>query len=270
MSSKVCLPALVVLLNGCVLLHGCFLDSTGYGVFGGSGGTGGSGNTGGETSTGGTAGMGGSSTTGGSSGTGGSLPCTDGDTQSCYSGVAGTKDIGTCKAGQQTCIGTDWGPCKGEVLPESMDIDCDDLDSDCDGEDDVAEGCAAFSVTDTCQGVLLLNGGNAIVPEGSSPDTMACFNGTVKQYVNPGDVLYILENDSEVKITIWNIDPVDIAGRIQADVSAFDHASMLAQYQIGAFDTVGLTITQAPVPNGKQYTIVRAGTPARPSFALSF
>lgn len=274
MSSKVCLPALVVMLNGCVLLHGCFLDSTGYGAFGGSGGTGGaggSGNTGGETSTGGTAGMGGSSTTtGGSGGTGGSPPCADGDMQSCYSGAAATKDVGTCKAGQQTCIGSAWGPCEGEVLPESMDTDCDDLDSDCDGEDDVAEGCAAFSVTDTCQGVLLLSGGSVIVPEGSSPDAMACYNGTVKWYVNPGDVVYILEDDDMTTVRVLNAMPMTIETKVQIATAKFNHVAMLQQYQFGGFSTNGLTQMVTPVLNGNDYDLVHKPSAARTSFVFSF
>lgn len=44
-------------------------------------------------------------------------PCTDGTTQTCYSGQASTKDIGLCVGGTQTCAMGSWGECAGEVLP---------------------------------------------------------------------------------------------------------------------------------------------------------
>lgn len=64
--------------------------------------------------------------------------CTPGQTQSCYSGTAGTAGKGICKAGTRTCLpaGT-YGPCSGEVLPKtevcgnSIDEDCDGKDLDC-------------------------------------------------------------------------------------------------------------------------------------------
>ena len=59
----------------------------------------------------------------------------------CYSGKAGTKDVGTCKGGLRTCQadGT-LGPCAKEVVPAAKEA-CDGLDDDCDGETDI--GCAA-------------------------------------------------------------------------------------------------------------------------------
>lgn len=271
---NVCLPAVLAIgTSGVLALNGCFLDSTGYGgLFGGAGGTGGTGGSGGETtSTGGNGGTGGGTTsTGGSGGTGGSPACAEGEKQPCYSGAAGTKDVGVCKSGEQICSDATWGPCEGEVLPESMDTDCDGLDSDCDGEDDTAEGCATFSVTDTCQGVLLLSGGSVIVPEGSSPDAMACFNGTVTWYVNPGDVVYILEDDDMTTVRVLNTVPMTIEAKAQIATAEFDYMSMLQQYQFGGFSTNGLTQTVTPVPGGNDYKVVRSPSTARVSFALSF
>jgi hypothetical protein len=56
--------------------------------------------------------------------------CTDGATQSCYSGSPGTLGKGVCVAGTQTCSGGAWGPCNGEVK-DSAEI-CDNKDNDCD------------------------------------------------------------------------------------------------------------------------------------------
>ncbi len=60
--------------------------------------------------------------------------CSQGATQSCYSGSAGTSGIGICQSGTQTCQqnGT-WGSCLGEVTPQPEDICGNSLDDDCDG-----------------------------------------------------------------------------------------------------------------------------------------
>jgi len=82
----------------------------------GGGGAGGSTETGGSTAGGG----GGAGATGGM---GGALVCVPGDTQPCYSGPDGTKDMGVCEAGAQTCNdqGTGFGACVGEVTPAVED-----------------------------------------------------------------------------------------------------------------------------------------------------
>jgi hypothetical protein len=57
--------------------------------------------------------------------------CTDGATQPCYTGPAGTRDVGQCRAGTQTCAGGQWGTCQGQVLP-AAEV-CDGLDNNCNG-----------------------------------------------------------------------------------------------------------------------------------------
>ncbi len=58
--------------------------------------------------------------------------------KSCYSGKAGTKNVGVCKEGVSLCVSGRWGPCKGERLPSS-EVCGNQLDDDCDGK--VDESC---------------------------------------------------------------------------------------------------------------------------------
>ncbi len=73
--------------------------------------------------------------------------CADGDSRPCYTGPVGTRDVGECRAGTETCAAGAWGPCQGEVTPvaedcsDGLDNDCDDLTDtedtqDCGGEPD--------------------------------------------------------------------------------------------------------------------------------------
>ncbi len=52
-------------------------------------------------------------------------------TQACYGGAPGTKGVGVCKGGLQTCSGAVLGPCVGQTLPSTER--CNDLDDNCDG-----------------------------------------------------------------------------------------------------------------------------------------
>jgi len=65
--------------------------------------------------------------------------CTNGSTQSCYTGPAGTSGVGQCKAGSQTCVNGAWGACTGEVKPASSERCGNTSDDDCDGMTN--EGC---------------------------------------------------------------------------------------------------------------------------------
>ncbi len=61
-------------------------------------------------------------------------PCVGGSTEDCYTGPAGTRDVGPCKGGRRTCEpgGTAWGPCEGEVTPTPEDP-ATLADESCDG-----------------------------------------------------------------------------------------------------------------------------------------
>ena len=66
--------------------------------------------------------------------------CMAGATRACYDGPAGTRGVGTCADGMQTCVagpggvGTTWGPCMGSRTP-TAEV-CDDLDNNCNGAAD--------------------------------------------------------------------------------------------------------------------------------------
>lgn len=60
--------------------------------------------------------------------------CSEGATESCYSGPAGTAGTGTCAAGERTCTSGSWGLCVGESVPATEE--CNGADDDCDGSTD--------------------------------------------------------------------------------------------------------------------------------------
>jgi pimeloyl-ACP methyl ester carboxylesterase len=64
--------------------------------------------------------------------------CKSGDERSCYTGPVGTKNVGACKEGKETCANNKWGPCQGEVTP-NPEVCGDNIDNNCNGAID--EGC---------------------------------------------------------------------------------------------------------------------------------
>lgn len=65
-------------------------------------------------------------------------PCRLGASEACYSGPAGTRDVGACTGGTRTCSHIGWSECAGEVAPVAEDCS-DGIDNDCDGATDVAD-----------------------------------------------------------------------------------------------------------------------------------
>ena len=101
----------------------------------------------------------------------GSCECTPGEQIACYTGPAGTQDVGVCLGGLQTCDpeGTGFGPCEGEVLPALIDLCANAIDENCDGqvdEDPDADG-DGWTVCggDCCDSV----GGDCSSPEFVNP-----------------------------------------------------------------------------------------------------
>ncbi|MGK3997680.1 hypothetical protein [Sorangium sp. So ce1024] len=117
--------------------------SSGNAGGGGSSGNAGGGGSSGDAGGGGFAGAGGDSSGSGgsggessSTGSGGSpATCVPGSIVACYSGPAGTRDVGTCVAGTQTCRpdGFGYGPCTGEITPAAENCATPE-DESCDGD----------------------------------------------------------------------------------------------------------------------------------------
>ncbi len=76
--------------------------------------------------------------------------CAPGATQACYTGPAGTDNVGPCHGGTQPCtMYGQWGSCTGEVLPATEQC-TDTIDNSCDGKIDCADSAcqACCNATD--------------------------------------------------------------------------------------------------------------------------
>ena len=74
--------------------------------------------------------------------------CVPGSVRSCYSGPAGTENVGACSSGTQNCnaSGSGYGACIGEVQPVAEV--CDGNDNDCDGAIDEGAGSIFYRDAD--------------------------------------------------------------------------------------------------------------------------
>jgi len=107
--------------------------------------------------------------------------CNPGQTQACYTGAAGTENVGPCQGGTQTCnnLRNGWGPCAGEILPQPEICD-DGVDDDCDGVID---------------NVLDIDGDGWTVCDGDCCETEA--ECSQPELVNPGAVEVIAAEGEE-------------------------------------------------------------------------
>lgn len=100
-------------------------------------------------------------------GQGGATPCQPGETQPCYTGPAGTENVGACLGGTATCLpdGSAFGACEGEVLPAAENCGAPG-DEDCNGVPNDSCPCnpgdiqACYSGPAGTQGVGPCQGGN--------------------------------------------------------------------------------------------------------------
>jgi hypothetical protein len=112
-------------------------------------------------------------------GQGGGPPlCTPGAPMSCYSGPAGTENVGVCRAGQEVCLQPDdaSSACLGEVVPTAEDCHSH-ADEDCDGESYCAGSMIAAASFGSATGALGIADG-APTPDGGSV-LVGVFSGTI-------------------------------------------------------------------------------------------
>src|SRR3989344_2349621 len=88
-------------------------------------------------------------------------------TQSCYTGLAGTQNVGVCIGGTQTCSGGSLGACIGQVLP-STEICGNSSDENCDGS--LINGCCGDATVQTPNNA----GVNEQCDDGNASNTDTC------------------------------------------------------------------------------------------------
>lgn len=119
--------------------------------------------------------------------------CNSGDVVACYTGPAGTANVGECHPGTRTCVNQQFGPCTGEVLPQPEKCDGSGKDYNCDGV--VGEGCVVCNNGDTrpCYdgpaGSLLPDGGARGVCHGGLQTCQNNLWGACAQEITPGTEL---------------------------------------------------------------------------------
>ena len=107
--------------------------------------------------------------------------CSSGATQACYTGAAGTQNVGPCVGGTQTCDATgNWGPCNGEIVPRGetcangVDENCNgtvDENNDADGDGvTTCGGDCCDATTDGCGDPKLVNPGAFEAPGNTVDD----------------------------------------------------------------------------------------------------
>jgi hypothetical protein len=124
--------------------------------------------------------------------------CTPGMTQACWPDEPGTRGVGACRDGMQTCVASEsefstWGPCQGADLP-TPDRSMDGIDQDCSGEDG-APSCAARETAcsgggdEDCDGLRDCTDPDCAMAQGCVPVTCTneCIPGFVRWCDTPID-----------------------------------------------------------------------------------
>jgi len=134
----------------------------------------------------------------------------DAQPEPCYSGAAGTQNVGRCLPGLRSCLEEGrWSSCVGEVTP--ADEDCNEVDDDCDGEVDegVRNECGTcgdcqldcLGVGEGCQGFDIEHEGASVVPCQADDQCVTLAEGST--------TLHVLWIASAVNGTVSKLDTQD-------------------------------------------------------------
>lgn len=113
----------------------------------------------------------------GGGGTGLSGPCTGDETTDCYTGPAGTENIGVCESGTAQCVQGSWGECEGETHP-GIEI-CNGEDDDCnaiadDGNPNGGDPCNTGEPGPCAEGTLMCEEGMVQCVDDVTPTQEQC------------------------------------------------------------------------------------------------
>ena len=104
----------------------------------------------------------------------GACACQPGERRACFSGPAGTQNVGLCRGGTQICAddGLSFLPCEGEIVPAGEF--CDGLDNNCNGRVDdaipgVGAACSAGVGDCTARGVTFCDANSGEISCGAQP-----------------------------------------------------------------------------------------------------
>ncbi len=93
--------------------------------------------------------------------------CVNGATEACYTGPAGTQNVGLCHGGSRTCSLGQWGACAGQVTPSAEA--CDGVDNDCDANVDERGSTVLWHRYDDSASPVTDHGGNGFTGVLSGP-----------------------------------------------------------------------------------------------------
>ncbi len=182
--------------------------------------------------------------------------CTEGDTRTCYSGPAGTANVGACKPGVNTCVNGKWSTtCTGQVLP-TTEVCGDGKDNDCDGQSDCSDGSCMFAAacctptTTLVDGTIWANSKTTLYkidPKTFAVTTIGSFNAgedMTDVAVTPDGTLYGVSFTKLYRIDKTNakVTPlVAIGGTGNNSLTFRDNGTLLASDSAGSLKVINPT-----------------------------
>ncbi len=249
----------------------------------GDGGVAGEGGAAGAAGDAGAAGQGGAAGSAGDAGAagqgGGGTLCTPGATKACYTGPAGTENVGLCHGGNSTCAadGSAWGACEGQVVPAaencatSQDEDCDgqtpacggpivDLRADVNrnGTVDLADPTedASEETWDGAHGAIVLanidDDDSSCSKSGTDAQLAACNDASNTTIDGANDLLDL----ARLKTVPWPSAPANATGAISVDTGASKRVRMFKKSGSSfSVYTSGTALTSAELQAGVELGI---------------